>query len=78
MRDWSPPHTPTEVEGQMHIHDVGRYGHPKDWKVLAMFPISDLRTCTVVILRIGKDGDVDIELLTPADDAASSITAVRL
>ena len=64
MLDWPAPHTQIEVDAQMHSHDVETWGHPKDWMCLAMFPLSGLVTCTAVILRIGKDGRLAIELLT--------------
>jgi hypothetical protein len=47
----------------VHIHDATTVNHDMDFRILAVFPLQELQTYTVFVLRIDYWGQVKVELI---------------
>jgi len=50
----------------VHIHDATTVNHDMDFRILAVFPLQEMQTYTVFVLRIGYWGQVKVELIPGA------------
>ena len=52
-----------EYELRMYGHDVLKGHHDKDYRALAVFPIQDLETTRVLVVRVDYKGDILLEAI---------------
>ena len=53
-----------ESEIRIYTHDIVKANHDKDFRSLAVFPLSELKDCKLVVVRADYKGDVVVETVT--------------
>ena len=54
---------PIEAEMRVYTHDIVHVNHDKDFRSHAVFPVSDLEECRLVVIRADYRGEIVIEMV---------------
>ena len=64
MGEPAPRVAPIESEIRIYTRDIVKANHDKDFRSLAVFPLSELEDCKLVVVRADYKGDVVVETVT--------------